>query len=187
MLKDGIYGNLISILVKNELDRVSDKKFIQKSPVDADEATGLLTIYLSEIIERSLESAKNQGKGILGQVEIVNKILSAIGSDEVYRPYIYGEQGKTFEKLLALVNKENVINFTERGYPVERPISPISRSSLFTGSVREPSMYSELKKEALFNIEWVYKQLITIIPVKGLGDPAFLQRGISLYPCIHLT
>jgi superfamily II DNA or RNA helicase len=149
MLKDGIYENLISILVKNELDRVSDKKFIQKSPVDADEATRLLTLYLSEIIERSLESAKNQGKGILGQVEIVNKILNAIGSDEVYKPYIYVEQGKTVEKLLALVNKENVINFTERGYPVERPISSISRSSLFTGSEREPSMYSELKKEIL--------------------------------------
>ena len=41
--------------------------------------------------------------------------------------------------------------------------------------------------KALFNLEWVYKQLITIIPVKGLGGPAFLQRGISLYPCIHLT
>jgi hypothetical protein len=45
----------------------------------------------------------------------------------------------------------------------------------------------KIKKKVLFNIGWAYKQFIPLIPVKGLEDPAFLQQGISLYPCIHLT
>ena len=148
MLKDGIYDQLISSFINNDLDKLSDIKFIQKSPIDLDEAARLLTLYLNEIIEKSLENIKNQGKGLIGQVELVNRILDSIGSEDGYRPYI-NQHGNTAEKLLALIDRKDSFNSTEKRFHVERPISSISQSSLFTGSFREPSMYSELKKEIL--------------------------------------
>ena len=148
MLKDGIYDQLISSFINNDLDKLSDIKFIQKSPIDLDEAARLLTLYLNEIIEKSLENIKNQGKGLIGQVELVNRILDSIGSEDGYRPYI-NQHGNTAEKLLALIDRKDSFNSTEKMFHVERPITSISQSSLFTGSYREPSMYSELKKEIL--------------------------------------
>ena len=149
MLKDGIYEQLISSFINNELDKLSDDKFIQKSPVGLDEASRLLTLYLNEIIEKSLENIKNQGKGLEGQVELVNRILDSIGDADRYMPYVNHKHGNTVEKLLALVDRKDTFNSTEEKFHVERPISSISQSSLFTGSFREPSMFSELKKEIL--------------------------------------
>ena len=51
------------------------------------------------------------------------------------------------EQLLALIDKENTIFALDEKAQIIRPETSIAQSSLFTGAVHEPSMYSELKKE----------------------------------------
>jgi len=149
MLKEGIYEQLINSFINSELAELSDNKFIEKSRVGSDEAARLLSLYLNEIIEKSLENIKNQGKGLERQLELVNRILDSIGNGDGYRPYVNHKQGNIVEKLLALIDRRDSFDSTEKKFHVERPLSSISQSSLFTGSSREPSMYSELKKEIL--------------------------------------
>ena len=149
MLKKGIYEQLINSLIKRELDSASTDNIIQKAPIGGDESSKVLTLYLNEIIRDSLDNERTSGKGIKGQIEIVNKILNAIGKGEDYEPYFQSDHEKTIEKLMAIIDRKENQNIGKKTVNVERPKTSISQSSLFTGAPREPSMYSELKKEIL--------------------------------------
>ena len=149
MLKNGIYEQLINTLIKRELDAASTDNLIEKSSIGSDESSKLLTSYLREIIKESLEGEITNGKGIRGQIEIVNKILNTLGKSEDFNPYLPDDNEKSIEKLLAFVDKREDQSLGNKAINAERPITSISQSSLFTGAQREPSMYSELKKEIL--------------------------------------
>ena len=149
MLKQGIYEQLINLLIKNELDSLSQKQLILKSNVEADESSSVLTQYIAGIIKERLEEDRHYGKGLLSQLETVNKILRSMGVGHGYEPFYVKSHGGNLEKLLALADGNNRLIEEDRNLQMDRPISSISRSSLFTGSPREPSMYSELKKEIL--------------------------------------
>jgi hypothetical protein len=99
MLKEGIYEQLISSFINGELDELSDDKFIEKSRIGVEESARLLTIYLNEIIEKSLENIKNQGKGLEGQVDLV--IMSEISYDLKLDRIIQNSQGHLFQEVLA--------------------------------------------------------------------------------------
>ena len=149
MLKHGIYEQLINLLIKSELDSVSHKKLILKSRVDTDESSSVLTQYITGIIKKRLDEVMYDGKGLVGQLETINKILKSLGVDSDYEPFFVKNQGGSFEKLLAFGERNNDLTAEERNPQMERPTSSISHTSLFTGSPLEPSMYSELKKEIL--------------------------------------
>lgn len=149
MLKPGIYEQLINLLIKNELDSVSQNKLILKSNVESDESSNVLTQYIAGIVKEKLESVRHNGGGLESQLETVNKILRSIGADSGYEPFFAKSHGGGFEKLLALHDRNNKLIADDENPHMDRPMSSISRSSLFTGSPREPSMFSELKKEIL--------------------------------------
>jgi superfamily II DNA or RNA helicase/HKD family nuclease len=149
MIKKGIYEQLINALIKNELDSASKDIIIQKTAVGGDESSRMLTLYLSELIRESLENERVTGKGIIGQIEIANKILNVIEKGKDYAPYIHSDHEKSMEKLLAIIDKTENHNIRNNFIKVERPITSISQSSLFTGAPKEPSMYTELRKEIL--------------------------------------
>ena len=51
------------------------------------------------------------------------------------------------EQLLALLDKQNSIYAVNSKAEIVRPETSIAQSSLFTGAVHEPQMFTELKKE----------------------------------------
>lgn len=51
------------------------------------------------------------------------------------------------EQLMAYLGKKNTIHALDNNAEITRPVTSIARSSLFTGAIKEPSMFSELKKE----------------------------------------
>ena len=51
------------------------------------------------------------------------------------------------EQLLALYDKKNTVLSLDGNKKVTRPETSIAQSSLFTGAVHEPQMFTELKKE----------------------------------------
>lgn len=146
MLKPGLYEQVINQEIKTELAETSaEQKFIQK--IDSAEASGILTGYISEVIKRSLDNISN-GENVSVQVELVNKIVNVLS----------GETGEDISELAVTEDAEQLITLLSPEDPmvrlgkkkakdVVRPETSVSQSSLFTGAIHEPQMFSELKKE----------------------------------------
>ena len=146
MLKPGLYEQVINQEIKTELAETSeDQKLSQK--IDAAEASDILTGYISEVIKKRLDMISD-GENVSAQVELVNKIvnvLSGEAGDEVSELAV----AEDAEQLIALLSADDpmVKIGKKKAKDVVRPETSIAQSSLFTGAVHEPQMFSELKKE----------------------------------------
>ena len=145
MLHDGLYEQVISKELDSEL--ASTDKLSQTAPIDSEEASKILSKYVAEIVEKGLENVKDNGGDLSSQVELVNRIVSTITS-ETHEPEFDSQSvAQRAEQLLALMDKQNNILAVNEKAEIVRPETSIAMSSLFTGAVHEPQMYTELKKE----------------------------------------
>ncbi len=174
MLKPGIYEQIINKGISDELEARKSEIDPHMRPVDEAEAAGILSKYVKDIIEKDLAAVSEKGGGLKGQIELVNRILSAanIGGTDMIE--------EDTEQLISIVNKKNSVYAVKGKTELVRPETSIASSSLFTGAVHEPSMYTELKKEIISSdridmlvsfIKWSGLRLI-IDELKG-----FTQRG----------
>lgn len=154
MLKEGVYEQLINRELKQKLKQLSlDKYLIEKEELDVEEAKTILSDYISSIVKKALRfirenSKQNDKEALLSQIEACNeliRILANIARERNIEEFKIEEEG---EVLTALYSKINSIKAVKESKAV-RPITPLSQSSLFTGSAQEPNMMSELKKEIL--------------------------------------
>jgi superfamily II DNA or RNA helicase len=150
MLKQGIYEQVINNEIKNELSGL-ENQLIDKRIIDPEEAPQIIAKYISGIVKKGLESIKeNHGDDNLdSQIAMANKMLGTI--KEVtkiheFEQYLIDDDA---EQLLAFYDKKNTIYGINDKKAITRPDTSISDSSLFTGAVKEPSMFSELRKETL--------------------------------------
>ena len=146
MLKDGLYEQVINNKLDTELAECTDKLSTTAS-IDKAEASKVLSKYLTEVVEKGLDNIIDNGGDISSQVELVNKIVSVI-KDET-RESDFSEMSVTerAEQLLSLFDKKNSLLALNENANVVRPETSIAQSSLFTGAIHEPQMYTELKKE----------------------------------------
>lgn len=160
MLKNGIYEQIINENINQELIDKNDEKHIEKETVDYAESSKVFAKYVSEIVEKGLDIVKEEeekatkGKkdekeknARLKQISLINKIVDLIKeetNDEDYEKMSVTDDG---EQLLALYDKKNTILSLDGNKKVTRPETSIAQSSLFTGAVHEPQMFTELKKE----------------------------------------
>ncbi|MEE3492948.1 DUF3427 domain-containing protein [Ruminococcus sp.] len=145
MLHDGLYEQVISKGLNSEL--ASTDKLSQTAPIDNAEAAKILSKYVAEIVEKGLENVKDNGGDLSSQVELVNRIVSTI-TTETHEPEFDSQSvAQRAEQLLALMDKQNNILAVNEKAEIVRPETSIAMSSLFTGAVHEPQMYTELKKE----------------------------------------
>ncbi len=154
MLKEGVYEQIINRELKQKLKQLSlDKYLIEKEELDVEEAKTILSAYISSIVKKALRfirenSKQNDKEALLSQIEACNeliKMLANIARERNVEDFKIEEEGKV---LTALYSKINSIKAVKESKAV-RPITPLSQSSLFTGSAQEPNMMSELKKEIL--------------------------------------
>lgn len=145
MLHDGLYEQVINRELDSEL--AATDKLSQTAPIDSEEASKILSKYVAEIVEKGLENVKDNGGDLSSQVELVNRIVSTITS-ETHEPEFDSQSvAQRAEQLLALMDKHNNILAVNEKAEIVRPETSIAMSSLFTGAVHEPQMYTELKKE----------------------------------------
>lgn len=146
MLTPGLYEQVISKALAQAIDEDSEN-YIETLPIDNAEASKILSRYVTEIIEKSLDNVKDQGGDLQAQVDVTNKIVqilaAATGDDE----YDLLSVDARSQQLMALLSKQNSVYALQEKIKIIRPETSIAQSSLFTGSIHEPSMYSELKKE----------------------------------------
>lgn len=144
MLSEGLYEQVISKALDKKLSEDSGIKY-DAEQIDNAEAPSILSKYIAEIAEKGLMQI--QGDDISGQIFLANKIISVIteatGDDE----FDGSSVEEKAQQLLAVVKKKNNIAAVTDKIDIPRPETSLSASSLFTGSLNEPSMMTELKKE----------------------------------------
>ncbi|MBR0161989.1 MAG: NgoFVII family restriction endonuclease, partial [Oscillospiraceae bacterium] len=145
MLQTGLYEQVINTDLDHELTLTD--KLSQTAPIDPAEAAKVLAKYVAEVVERGLENVKDNGGDLGSQVELVNRIVTAI-MDQAGAAGLEGlSVAERAEQLLALLDRQNNVLAVNEKAEIVRPETSIARSSLFTGAVHEPQMYTELKKE----------------------------------------
>lgn len=144
MLPEGLYEQVISKALDKKLSEDNGIKY-DVEQIDNAEAPSILSKYIAEIAEKGLMQV--QGDDISGQISLANKIISVIteatGDDE----FDGSSVEEKAQQLLAVVKKKNNIAAVTDKIDIPRPETSLSASSLFTGSLNEPSMMTELKKE----------------------------------------
>lgn len=145
MLREGLYEQVISDALNIELESASEDIFTHTAPLDPAEASKVLAKYIAEVVEQELDMARENGGGIESQIALANRIVAAAVNGDS-NSGLLGVSDRA-EQLLALIDKRNSLLAIDESQGVVRPETSIAQSSLFTGAVHEPQMYTELKKE----------------------------------------
>lgn len=145
MLHDGLYEQIINKALDAEL--FTTNKLSQTAPIDPAEASKVLAKYIAEVVEKGLDNVVDNGGDINSQVVLANRIISTIISGTKENGFDEMTVAERAEQLLALLDKRNNILALDEKAEIIRPETSIAQSSLFTGAIHEPQMYTELKKE----------------------------------------
>ena len=82
MLKQGLYEQLINRMIDAELKNAeSQGMYTNAAPVDAGEASKILSQYLSEVIEKGLDNVRDNGGSLADQITLVNKLVDAVKTE----------------------------------------------------------------------------------------------------------
>lgn len=145
MLHDGLYEQIINKGLETELDATD--KLSTTAPIDSAEASKVLAKYIAEVVEKGLDNVVDNGGGVNSQVALANRIISTIINETKENGFDEMSVADRAEQLLALFDKKNNILALDEKAEIIRPETSIAQSSLFTGAIHEPQMYTELKKE----------------------------------------
>ena len=145
MLPTGLYEQIINKTLDAELAKTD--KLSETVRIDEAEAAKVLAQYVAEIVEKGLDNVKDNGGDLNKQVELVNRIVSTIVKETQESEFADLSVAERAEQLLALLERKNTIRALDEKVEVIRPETSIAQSSLFTGAIHEPQMYTELKKE----------------------------------------
>ena len=145
MLKDGLYEQIINKSLDAEL--ATTDKLSTTAPIDSAEASKVLAKYIAEVVEQGLDNLVDNGGDVSSQVALANRIISTIINETKENGFDEMSVAERAEQLLALFDKKNSILALDEKAQIIRPETSIAQSSLFTGAIHEPQMYTELKKE----------------------------------------
>lgn len=147
MLKPGLYEQVINDEIGQEL-AVLPAARQATAPIDAAEAAQVLTQYLTEVIQKGLDHMKDGGDGLPSQISLTNEIVRLIEERTQEADFAALRVDQRSEQLLALLRENDpMLAAGKTAADMTRPETSIAQSSLFTGAVHEPQMFSELKKE----------------------------------------
>ena len=145
MLHDGLYEQIINKGLDTEL--ATTDKLSTTAPIDSAEASKVLAKYIAEVVEQGLDNVVDNGGDVSSQVALANRIISTIINETKENGFDEMSVAERAEQLLALFDKKNSILALDEKAQIIRPETSIAQSSLFTGAIHEPQMYTELKKE----------------------------------------
>ena len=147
MLHDGLYEQIINKGLETELSTTD--KLSTTVPIDSAEASKVLAKYIAEVVEKGLDNVADNGGDVSSQVALANRIISTIIHETKENELDEMTVAERAEQLLALFDKKNSILSLDEKAAIIRPETSIAQSSLFTGAIHEPQMFTELKKEII--------------------------------------
>jgi len=149
-MNQGIYEELVTKLVAykiNELDK--NAYHINKTVIDKEEASIILSKHLSQTIKHALDYVKGENQIEL-QIEIANKIILFL-KDELKKEDFNNDLIAVEGEILNAVFTKLDAHFSDFNLHLKEitPYTRLTHSELFTGGNAGLSLESELKKEIL--------------------------------------
>ena len=145
-MKNGIYEEIINNKILKEIN--NEELLIGKEKLDSEEAKNILTQYIANITKTALkyirDDIKDSNEYLLKQIEICNDIIELLKEKLQDKEFEELKINESAEVLTYVYSRMNNTNFNNE---IIRPETSISRTSLFTGSKREPNLNEEMKKE----------------------------------------
>lgn len=166
MLHSGLYEQVINNQLDNELLGIPEARQCT-APIDKAEASKVLAQYLSEVVQKSLDNVADNGGDLSDQIELTNQIVTLIQEKVNETDPESMKVAQRAEQLLALLRENDPrLLLGKTAADIERPETSVAYSSLFTGAIHEPQMFSELKKE-IRSSDQIY-MLVSFIKWSGL-------------------
>ncbi len=147
MLHPGLYEQVINNKLDSELSEVSEARQ-STAPIDKAESSKVLAQYLTEVVQQGLDNVADNGGDLSAQIALTNQIVELIQNTTKEADFAAMGVAQRAEQLLALLRENDprlILGKTAKD--VVRPETSVAHSSLFTGAIHEPQMFSELKKE----------------------------------------
>lgn len=146
MLQPGLYEQVINNALSSELSEIPEARK-STAPIDTAEASKVLAQYLTDVVQKGLENVQDNGGGLEAQIQLANQIVNTIQNTTQEADFASLGVDQRAEQLLALLRDNDPRLATGKSAKeLERPETSIAQSSLFTGAIHEPQMYTELKK-----------------------------------------
>lgn len=177
MLHPGLYEQLINHALREELDTIpAERKSV--SPVDPAEAAEVLSRYIAEAAKRALSGMAEGWGDVADQVALANRLIGLLPETDGQ-----GIDDRAEQLMALLAEQDPALALGRTANDAIRPETSIAQSSLFTGAVHEPQMFSELKKE-IASADRI-DMLVSFIKWSGLrlileDLEAFARRGGEL-------
>lgn len=147
MLHHGLYEQVINNQLSNELAEIPEARKAV-APIDKAEASKVLAQYLADIVQKGLDNVVDNGGDISAQIALTNQIVDLIQNTTGEADFAALGVAQRAEQLLALLRESDPrLAVGKTAADLSRPETSIAQSSLFTGAIHEPQMYTELKKE----------------------------------------
>ena len=148
MLYPGLYEQVINNALNSELAKIPEARK-STAPIDTAEAAKVLAQYLTDVVQKGLENVQDNGGGIEAQIQLANQIVTTIQNTTQEADFAALGVDQRAEQLLALLQQNDPRLATGKSAKdLDRPETSIAQSSLFTGAIHEPQMYTELKKRS---------------------------------------
>ena len=147
MLFPGLYEQVINTALNRELSEIPDARK-SVAPIDKAEASKVLAQYLTDVVQKGLENVLDNGGNITDQVDLANRVVRLTEQETKEAAFTSLGVDQRAEQLLALLREQDPrLAVGRTAADLSRPETSIAQSSLFTGAIHEPQMYTELKKE----------------------------------------
>ena len=147
MLRPGLYEQVINQKLDSELSTIPEA-CRSTAPIDKAEASKVLAQYLADVVQQGLDNVADNGGDLSAQIALTNQIVDLIQNTTKEADFASMGVAQRAEQLLALLRENDPrLALGKTAANVQRPETSIAQSSLFTGAIHEPQMFSELKKE----------------------------------------
>ena len=146
MLHPGLYEQVINNALIGELAEIPEARK-SVAPIDKAEASKVLAQYLTDVVQKGLDNVLDNGGDISAQIGLTNQIVELIQNTTQEADFAALGVDRRAEQLFALLRETDPrLAVGKTAADIERPETSIAQSSLFTGAVHEPQMFTELKK-----------------------------------------
>ena len=175
-MNQGIYEELVTQLVSTKLKELNkDSYYVNKSKIDKEEASIIISRHLSKTIKVALDLIKGEHQIEL-QIEIANKIIQLLKLELIDNDFNKDLIESEGEILKAVFTKIDA-HFSDFDLHLKEitPYTRLTHSELFTGGSNTGlSLESELKKEILSSNR--IDLLVSFIKFKGI---IILERELN--------
>ena len=147
MLELGLYEQIINKLFEVKLEQLDSKRYyIGKKQIDSSNVAKYLSRYLYGLFEQVFSQLKQDDETVEKAVGIANSIIKALARDFYLEDH---DLLSAKSEILTAVIDKTKFEFPDIAERLKEitPITSLINSSLFTGSSKQVTMESELKRE----------------------------------------